>query len=104
MFSEMRTKVRERIVASICSEHQTHDPHCPRCVNLIFHGALRGSVDIVASPAEMRKRIAELEAERNEFVLRLANMKFAWEKLRDSPQATPDIKRVAEGFVGPRQE
>ena len=35
--------------------------------------------------------------------IRLVNMEHAWERLRDSPQATPDIKAVAEGFVGPRQ-
>ena len=34
--------------------------------------------------------------------IRIVNMELAWQKLRDSPQATPDIKAVAEGFVGPK--
>ncbi len=45
-------------------------------------------------------RIEELEADLAQARLRLANMEFAWTNLRDSPQATPDIRAVAVGFVG----
>lgn len=50
-----------------------------------------------AAIAWAQHRIAQLE-------LRVANMTFAWERLRDSPQATPDIRRVATSFAGEKTE
>jgi hypothetical protein len=53
---------------------------------------LMSYTEIHAKMKAHEKRIGQLE-------LRLANMQHAFEAIRDSPQATTDIRNVAEQFA-----
>ncbi len=71
-------------MSGICVHHHALHVHCPAC----YRDALK---------------VRDLEARLWQAELRLTNMEFAWKNLRDSPQATPDIRAVAVGFVGEKK-